>query len=78
MKNRRTFWRGMGLGALIAVLLGCATPQTSSIVAPGSTKQMPNTQADIDACLNMGGTPNRDPEPPRPDSDPGPTFICRW
>lgn len=77
MKNRKTFWKGMGLGALIALLFACSTPQASPVIIGGQTRYA-NTQENLDKCVAWDGTAIRDPQPPRPSDDPGPYFICVW
>lgn len=69
----------LSLLAALAVLgiTACSTPQAEPHnLPPLYTEQMANTPANVADCVAAGGTPLRDPQPPRPQSDPGPTFIC--
>ena len=75
-RNKRSgFVRGGIVGFLLALLIACGPPpQTSSV----RVVKMANTQANIVNCGATGGTVLRDPQPPRPASDPGPTILCKY
>lgn len=65
-------------GALSAAALACAPPAPPSPVALGGQARYSNTQEWLDFCAANNGTALRDPQPPRPASDPGPYFICEF
>lgn len=65
--------------ALLALVsaAACVTPQPEPVKLGGQTRYA-NTAERTQYCVDNNGTPIRDPQPPRPDSDPGPYFICVW
>jgi hypothetical protein len=59
--------------AAAAIVAGAACGPPA---ATGGQTRMANTPANVAKCNDWDGTAIRDPQPPRPASDPGPYFIC--
>lgn len=76
-KRKSNFVRGGILGFFLALLLACAPPAPPEVVYDVVNTTMANTPTSVANCQAVGGTVLRDPQPPRPASDPGPTIICR-
>jgi hypothetical protein len=76
--HRRHLLTVTALTAVSFTAAACGPPPPEPVPEVGGQTQMPNDQAHLNRCDAGNGTAIRDPQPPRPVSDPGPTFICVW